>query len=48
MTISGSGQNVGIGTTTPDTALDIVSTTLPQLRIAYNDANYMIIEMIII
>ena len=38
--IDAAGQ-VGIGTSTPNNALEVLSTTTPQLRVAYDASNYM-------
>ncbi len=36
--------NVGIGTTTPNSPLDVLSTTIPQFRIGYNTEQYTTIS----
>jgi hypothetical protein len=35
------GGNVGIGTTAPNNSLEVVSTTSPQVRFAYDTSNYV-------
>ncbi len=39
MTVEGTG-NVGIGTVSPNNRLEVLSTTTPQLRVAYDTTNY--------
>ena len=39
-TVRGTG-NVGIGTVTPNNALEVLSTTSPQIRLAYDSSNYL-------
>ena len=39
MTLSGSG-NVGIGVTDPDSKLEILDTTAPQLKLSYDGSKF--------
>ncbi|MDP6585834.1 MAG: LamG domain-containing protein, partial [Anaerolineales bacterium] len=42
--VDGSSGNVGIGTTTPTTALEIFSTSAPQLNISYDATRFLTIS----